>query len=59
MKPSPNRNFPGVRCSLAALGSPEKGFVMNLGTWLKCASDTAEMTVKAITRFAAVHVPMH
>jgi hypothetical protein len=32
---------------------------MNLGTWLKCAGGGAELTVKAITRFATVHVPMH
>jgi hypothetical protein len=32
---------------------------MNLGPWLKCANDSAELNVKAITRFATVHVPMH
>jgi hypothetical protein len=32
---------------------------MNLGSWLNYAADTTALTVKAITRFAAVHVPMH
>jgi len=32
---------------------------MNLATWLQCVRVSAELTVKAITRFATVHVPMH
>jgi hypothetical protein len=32
---------------------------MKLGNGLNYFDDTTELTVKAITRFAAVHVPMH
>jgi hypothetical protein len=43
----------------ASLSSREKGLGMSLATWLQCVGRSAELTVKAITRFAAVHVPMH
>jgi hypothetical protein len=57
--PSPRELFEALAIALRGAVFKRKGIGMNLGVWLKPAGDNAEWNVRAISRFATVHVPMH